>query len=286
MCYFTDPVLRKQKMARALTNEEVKLIADAFFHRALKLQIGCGAEPSLYSDNKQIIHLAKQKKVPYISLTTNANRFTENDWRELIEAGLDEATISLHGVEKETYEFFMTNASYDKFISTLQALTRIKKEYPHFVVRINYTVNSDNWKELQSFFTTFGQYSIDVLQVRPINEIGNTEYADFSWSAIIDNYDSTIDLLRNEALARGITFVAPALDDLKKEADGDSSIAESTYFYIDSRHIWQPDFNLNTETFESYSKRTKRAWRLLKKVFSKQKPNATKGQKNLNYRID
>lgn len=63
--------------------EDLEKIANAFSHRTLKLQIGCGAEPSLFSYNKEIILLAKRKKVPYISMTTNANLLSKNDINEL-----------------------------------------------------------------------------------------------------------------------------------------------------------------------------------------------------------
>ncbi|MDR1369353.1 MAG: radical SAM protein, partial [Dysgonamonadaceae bacterium] len=117
MCYFSDPEKRKQMAAGKFQSEDIERIADAFFHRALKLQIGCGAEPSLFAHNKEIILLGKRKKVPYISMTTNANLLSKEDIHEFIKAGLDEITLSTHGVKKETYEYFMEGASFEKFCS-------------------------------------------------------------------------------------------------------------------------------------------------------------------------
>ena len=39
----------------------------------MKLQIGCGAEPSLYKYNEKLIVLAKEYGVPQISYTTNGS---------------------------------------------------------------------------------------------------------------------------------------------------------------------------------------------------------------------
>ena len=285
MCYFSDDTKRKAKQSRMLTDDELNKIANAFFHRALKLQIGCGAEPSLFPNNKEIIRLAKEKHVPYVSMTTNANRFSEEEWNELLESGLDEVTLSLHGVCKETYEYFMTNASYDAFTSSLKALTMMKKEYPHFKVRINYTVNKDNLQELSSFFDTFKEYDFDILQIRPIQRLGDTTYNDFSWAEIIEQYDSVIGKLKEESALRKVTFMAPSKQDLTKQDNENSSITDSTYFYISSRSCWQNDFNLDTDTYESYSKRTHLGRKLLKKAFQSKK-QMSKSKNNLNYEIN
>ena len=72
MCYFTDENYVK-KTKGIFPKEDLSILADKMFGRALKLQIGCGTEPTLYKDLAQIVSLGKAHKVPYISLTTNAN---------------------------------------------------------------------------------------------------------------------------------------------------------------------------------------------------------------------
>ena len=56
MCYFSDDEKRKE-MHGNLTKQDMENIAEALFHRALKLQIGCGAEPSLYKNLVEIVRL-------------------------------------------------------------------------------------------------------------------------------------------------------------------------------------------------------------------------------------
>lgn len=43
MCYFSDEEKRKRFSHGMFKPEDLPRLADAFFHRALKLQIGCGA---------------------------------------------------------------------------------------------------------------------------------------------------------------------------------------------------------------------------------------------------
>ena len=51
--------------------EKLQQVQTSLYHRTLTLQIGCGAEPTLYSDLEGIVVQGRQRGFPYISLTTN-----------------------------------------------------------------------------------------------------------------------------------------------------------------------------------------------------------------------
>ncbi len=285
MCYFSDPEKRKQMAGGKFQLEDLEKIANAFFHRALKLQIGCGAEPSLFSQNKELILLGKEKKVPYISMTTNANLLSKADIQGFIEAGLDEITLSTHGVKKETYEYFMEGASFEKFCSIMDDLSDLKKQYPHFKIRVNYTVNKDNLEELSGFFDVFGKNHIDILQLRPIQNIGNSKYNDFSWDEIYSRYDSIIQKLKDISKEKGITCIAPGKNNLIENSNqNDSSLTNSTYCYISPKTVWEDDFDLSKDTFESYAKRSHLGRKLFLNIFRKKK-NYAKKKGKLNYKV-
>ena len=190
----------------------------------------------------------------------------------------------LHGVTRQTYEYFMAGASYDDFLSSLRILTDLKKEYSNFKLRINYTVNKDNLQELAFFFETFGSYRFDILQIRPIQQLGNTAYNDFSWDAIYAQYDSIIEKLKTECLQNHITFMAPSKHDLIKTENADDALTDSTYIYLSPRTCWKEDFDLRTDTFDSYAKRNHLGRKLLVKVFQREK-SALNTKKRLNYEI-
>ena len=48
-----------------------------------------------------------------MSLVTNGQLLTEKKLRDLMDCGLNELVLLLHGVRKETYEALMKGASYD-----------------------------------------------------------------------------------------------------------------------------------------------------------------------------
>ena len=284
MCYFSD--LEKRKTMKGIfKKEDLSKIAGALFHRALKLQIGCGAEPSLFSYNKELILLGKQYKVPYISMTTNANLFSHDDWLELTDAGIDEFTLSIHGVNKESYEYFMTGASYEKFLEAMKILTAIKETHPKLRIRLNYTINKDNLEELRTFFDIFNDYKFDILQLRPIQPLGDTDYKNFSWEEIYRQYEPIIEKLKKQCSERGITCIAPGKTDLLREARGNSSVVEMAYCYINPRYIWRPDFNPATDTYESYAKKNQLSKAYFNNIFHPQKSIKDENRR-LNYELN
>jgi MoaA/NifB/PqqE/SkfB family radical SAM enzyme len=288
MCYFSDENKRKQ-LKGIMKEADLPLLARAFFHRALKLQIGCGAEPSLFRHNKELILLGKSCGIPYISMTTNGNLFSGQDLREFVAAGLNEITLSLHGVRRETYEYFMQGASFDKFLATMDNLTKIKKQKQNFKVRLNYTVNKDNLEELQNFFSVLGTYDFDILQIRPVQKIGDTAYSNFSHEEIYNAYDLVLEKLKKECSRRNITLLMPQKEDLIKEKNNNARIAEATYFYLRPDYYWQEDFDLTTDTYETYSNRKHTGWQMFKLIFHSGSENSSstedKEKRYLNYEI-
>lgn len=273
MCYFTDENYVR-KLKGIFKDEEIDRVAEVIFSRALKLQIGCGTEPTLYKNLTKIVELGKKHKVPYISLTTNANLLTKELISKLVENGLNEFTVSLHGVTKDEYENFMGKASYEKFLSALQEISEIKAFYPDLKLRINYTFNKDNFHSLNQFFNVFGTYKIDILQIRPIKKLGETEYQDFDISSLKDSYDKTIAMIEEKCVENKITLLAnKSYESLTKEDNVSSLIYNYTYCYISPNFFWRNDFDWRNETFNQFSKRSN--WS--KELFS----NALKSKKQM-----
>ena len=283
MCYFTDADYVKTLKGQ-FKEEELEQVAAAVFKRALKLQVGCGTEPTLYKNLPKIIALGKQYKVPYISLTTNANLLTEAKIEELLQAGLNEFTISLHGVTKDTYENFMKKASYEKFHNALYAFKTLKEKYD-FKVRINYTFNKDNFYELKNFFKYYNGKSFDILQLRPIQKIGNTEYNNFDLSSLYADYESLIPEIRNSCKENGITLLAPnKISNLKNE-NTSSFVFDYAFCYVSPKHFWKEGFNYKDESFNAFAKRIGWSKQLYKNIFASKKTLRSTSNK-LNYEVE
>jgi MoaA/NifB/PqqE/SkfB family radical SAM enzyme len=267
MCYFSNDEKRKPMKGQFL-KEDLARIAEVIFPQTLKLQIGCGAEPSLFKYNTEIVQLGKQYGIPHISYTTNANLLNPEEIANLLKAGLNEFTISLHGVKKETYKYLMSGASYDKFRAVLHDISKAKTIYPDFKLRINYTVNELNIAELAHFFDVFGEMKMDVLQVRPMQDNGGDIGRIENQEAFNNQFNKITLDLRDECLNRGITYIAPLHLGASPKENKNSHIVASIYCYISPSYFWN-DIDWRNETFRQYSKRTRYASRLFKAVFSR-----------------
>ena len=283
MCYFTDDDYLKTLKGQ-FNDEDLELVAKCIFKRALKLQIGCGTEPTLYKNLEKIVELGKQWKVPYISLTTNANLLTEEKIENLLKAGLNEFTISLHGVTKESYENFMKKASYEKFQSVFNSFSKFRSKYK-FKVRINYTFNKDNFYELSSFFDSFNADNFDILQIRPIQKIGNTEYNDFDISSLVESYSQIISSLKENCIKNNIVLLAPKSLTSLTNGNPSSLIFDYTFCYISPNSFWKKGFNWKRESFNDFSSRIKWSQTLFSNVFRSKAKLKTLSNR-LNYEID
>lgn len=270
-----------------MSYEEIEIIAGSLFHRALKLQVGCGAEPTLHKDLVKIIALGKRYNIPYVSLTTNGNLLTREQLIAAVENGLDELTLSAHGFTRKTYEYLMTNGKFDRFCQLLADVAEVKKQHPQFKLRINYTINNDNLEELSRIWEVVGN-ELDILQLRPIQKIGESEYQDFDLTRIYAQYDTVLVPLIEECRRRHITCLVPDKHNLlvleKNEAD-DNSIEKITFCYVSSQGCWQDDFDYRTDTFESYAARHHIGSQLLKKVFGREVKQKTIVTRKMNYNI-
>lgn len=271
MCYFTDKDYVK-KLKGILNPVDRQLMGKAIFHRALKLQIGCGTEPTLYKELAELVSLAKSCKVPYISLTTNANLLTKSSVEKLLKAGLNEFTLSVHGVEKSTYENFMQGAKHETFLEVFEILKNLKKEYT-FKIRLNYTFNKHNFEELFRLFHVYNPKAIDILQIRPIKQLGNTAYNDFDLTSLTEQYPNLHKVLSKVCKKHHIIFMAPR--ELNNSIAGNPSksalIHNYTFCYASPNFLFRPDFDWKNETYEAYTKRVSWSGELFGNIFKSSK---------------
>jgi len=287
MCYFTDENYVKT-LKGTFDKKDLPLWAKRSLPRALKLQVGCGTEPTLYKHLDDIFELGKQYKVPHISLTTNANLLVKEKLESWVKNGLNEITVSLHGVHKKTYEFMMGKGDYEKFHNSLAIITSLKEKYPQLTLRINYTFNEDNFEELTDFYKIYGKHKIDIIQLRPLSKIGETAYNNFSLKKIIPVYDAFITKFKAESKKRGVTLLAAATkENLITRENKESLLFHYTYFYVSPTKFWKEDYDWKNESFNQYCKRKKWGKELLRIAFSSNKKlKHLHREQNLNYNID
>lgn len=294
MCYFSDSDSRKN-LHGVFSPEDLEAWEQAVFPYLLKLQIGCGAEPTLYKSLADIVKAGRAYGVPYISVTTNGNLLTPQWLSSLVDSGLNEITISLHGVCQATYEHFMQGASYAKFVQLIEALKAIKRSCPDFKIRINYTVNEDNVEDLRDFPLLFDGLSLDIVQLRPVQELGNSDYKNFSMAKVLACYDSCVMGVVDYCKDKGITCLYPSRDNIaalaskntaEKTDHSNHAVDTIPHLYVAPWDGWKKQFDPYQESFYAYCRRTHRVWQLLKYAFG-WKPRQTDDRtKSMNYQVN
>ena len=257
MCYFSAPGGHETQPAMELAT--VERIAEALFHRVMKLQIGCGAEPTLYPRLVETVELSKRKGIPYVSLTSNGKLLTSEMLERLAAAGLDELTLSAHGLTQATDESLMPRGRFVDFLRVLRDVTELKKRYPQFRLRINYTVNEDNWSDLLQFARVFADVPVDIVQIRPVQDLGESDYRNFNLDAITRNYDRVFPPIAEFCHHRGIILISPQPHHLRtltrEPSAGARSVQDYAYCYISANCCWKSDFRYAEEDFETYCHR-------------------------------
>lgn len=294
MCYFSNPE-KRASMKGIISDSNLNVYAKAIFPYALKLQIGCGAEPTLYPNLEQIIALGRQYDVPYISLTTNGQLIGSGKYslESLIRAGLNELTLSLHGTTREMYENLMPNASFETFGKLTTEIARVKRLFPDFKLRVNYTVNSLNVHDLKGdrFWRLWHEGGApDIVQLRPVQKIGESDWKDFDPKPLTDNYDDSFGAMIAECSRRGITCIAPSRDQIEAMAgnqdDTAALIEDLTYVYVSPDSCYKEDFNPEQTTYADYHRHRHTVRRLLGASLSPASSNRCKNVgKKLNYTV-
>lgn len=270
MCYFSDPASRPAPQG-IMTEAFIETLKASVMKKALKMQIGCGAEPTLYRNLPRLIKAGKDAGIPHVEITTNGQLLSEESLSAAIDSGLDGITLSLHGTTPETYEYLMDGAKFDKLLNLIELLRKTKANHHSFKLRINYTVNNLNKKELPGLWDLFDGVKIDVLQVRPIQKLGDTAYDDF----IIENYDSFISDIINPVAEKcrehGTIHLLPSrknIEHVNRKTSALTSILEDvSYCYISPQTCYRSDFNPTTETIKEYQHRNGIASQLHKAIF-------------------
>lgn len=293
MCYMSDPGQRAALKGETMTDDDLRRIGDALYPRALKLQIGCATEPTLYPRLKELIADARRRGVPYISLTSNGKLLANGrmSLMELADAGLNELTLSMHGATAAVYEELMPGASFGELKALAATIAEVKRAHPGFTLRVNYTVNSLNVGDLEGpgFWNVWAEGGLpDIIQLRPVQNMGGTAWTDFDLTPLKERYDTTIGAIARRAAELKISCIAPTLaqlDEVATDQDAASTlVSDMTYCYVTPSMTYKEDF-LPTDTYDSYHRRKRSARRLWAAIFGRRRSSRISGTKHLNYRV-
>jgi MoaA/NifB/PqqE/SkfB family radical SAM enzyme len=259
MCFFSNDSWREANTGGRFTADEIEMLAKEFFPRAVSLYIGAAAEVTMYKKFINIVQKGKQYGIPFVSLTSNGQLITKEHIRAMVYLGLDELTLSTHGVRAETYERLMKNASHAKFMRLLGMVDEIRQESSSrvFSLRLNYTINPDNTEELNDFFEIYGNFDIDTIQVRPMSDFGETAYKHTSALEFVPKYQAAVAVMKRECKRRGIHLLYNDNDPaFLKDNELSPVYTEGVLRIVRPGNVWSADYHWRTESYAAYAARS------------------------------
>ena len=273
MCFFSDRAWRDANMNGQFTRPEIERLAAMFFGDVLQVHIGCAMEPTMFKDYPWLVELAKQHHVPFVGFTTNGQKLTEAAFARMTEAGLDEITVSVHGVERGTYETLMAGANFDQLHAALAMIESVRAaagtDAPR--LRINYTIYADNLEQLEGFFDVFGKYRINAIQLRPIADFGDTSYTNKDLTPHIPAYNKALETMAAACRTRDIALLANRADPTHASPNPAAAVyLEGILRYLNPNIVWREDFRWRSDDYRTYKARIGWRRRPLRHIFAGQ----------------
>jgi MoaA/NifB/PqqE/SkfB family radical SAM enzyme len=133
-----------------LTVEQFRTIGDHCFDHAVVLALSCVSEPLLSKHFSEIMATLKDYRVPSIELVTNGMLLDEPKIAAMLDSQLSRIIFSIDGATAATYESIREGANFERLLSNLQLLQRMKAErgLSRPLVRFNFVMMRRNIEEL------------------------------------------------------------------------------------------------------------------------------------------
>lgn len=149
--------------------ESFKKIIDEAGEYLCEVDLYNWGEPFLNKDLSKMIRYAKNAGIK-VSLNANLNLLKEEWMHEIVEAQLDQLTVSIDGASQETYSKYRIGGNFDIVLNNLKKLIEVRKQhkskYPH--ITWQFLVMSHNEEEIEKCKKMAHEIGVDEVYLRPM----------------------------------------------------------------------------------------------------------------------
>lgn len=155
-----------------MTLQQFRELIDQIKEHTLIVALHLWGEPLLHKELPQMIRYAEQSGVgTYIS--SNFNRLTEQQAREIIASKLDLLTVCVDGAEQNTYEVFRKGGKLSKVLQNVETFMRVRREMksatPH--VEMQFLVTPQTEDDIARVKRLAAQLGVDSFKAKPVYPI-------------------------------------------------------------------------------------------------------------------
>ncbi|MBI3399380.1 MAG: radical SAM protein [Deltaproteobacteria bacterium] len=127
-CPYTNSEIRADYKDRPLMNADTfKIIADQCGEYGAWIRISGGGEPMLHPKALEMMEYAKKADAK-VGLITNGSRFTEENTKRLLEAGVDMIEFSVDAADPETYAKVRKGLHWDTLLKNVNKLVELRNK--------------------------------------------------------------------------------------------------------------------------------------------------------------
>lgn len=159
---------RNNKQVVRMTAPELDKILSRFHKHISSLQLSCAWEYSITKNAAEIVKVLGKCKISYTAIYTNGNLLPDDVAKAIIDIRLNDFVISIGEARKETYERIRKGGNFEKVLSNIRKLDKLKKErnskYPRLCA--NLTLINSNIKELPEFVDLAHNLGIEEIRGR------------------------------------------------------------------------------------------------------------------------
>ena len=105
-----------------------KIVDEISQYKGTILRLVCDGEPMMHPDFLEIITYSRQKGISPLCLNTNGTLLEEVLAREILQQNVEVVEVSLDAFTKDTYERIRLGADFEKVVSNVETLIRLKKD--------------------------------------------------------------------------------------------------------------------------------------------------------------
>jgi|GEM_PF-209981 len=196
-CYFCAASSTEQNVVESIPSFNISCLKQARKQEVESLIIS-GGESTIHSDILSFITRAKGMGFKRIELQTNGKKLSNQEFlKELIEAGITDFGISLHGDTPDLQDAITQSSG--SFIKTIKAIENINLLFgPNPPLAVNCVVTPENKERLKSIVSLLISYNVSTIKLSYLHGTGRAKslLLDGHWPSKLDFQPYILDGIR------------------------------------------------------------------------------------------
>ena len=195
-CYYIESIEARNK-DRDLSTEEAKHFIRYIHQQGKEVIDFTGGEATIRKDFVELVRYAKQLGFRSLCLITNGSRIANLDYAmTLVEAGIDDFLLSLHGADAKTHDALTKRqGSYDKMMRAIKNVSGLGVK-----VRTNMVVTGRNYHQVVDMTKKLADLevkTINFILFNPIVEAGADQSMNVEYRKAAPELMKAIDLYKD-----------------------------------------------------------------------------------------